>query len=121
MSDHTNPSVVRPAFMARVAGLPVESVQGLRCPESRRWADEVLDDSARLRLLAEKAGDRLHDLIGGSDDEPLRRALLKLRRDIFNGRLPAPDTADRALALVRGLDPAAASTLTDWLTGRRAL
>ncbi|MFF2699780.1 lantibiotic dehydratase [Streptomyces cyaneofuscatus] len=121
MSDHTNPSVIRPAFMARVAGLPVESVQGLRCPESRRWADEVLDESAQLRLLAEKAGDRLHDLIGSSDDEPLRRALLKLRRDIFNGRLPAPDTADRALAQVRERDPDAASTLADWLTGRRAL
>ncbi|MGC4930489.1 lantibiotic dehydratase [Streptomyces sp. DT117] len=121
MSHNTNPSVIRPAFMVRVAGLPVESVQGLRCPESRRWVDEVLDESAQLRLLAEKAGDRLHDLIGGSDDEPLRRSLLKLRRDIFNGRLPAPDTADRALARVRERDPAVASTLADWLTGRRAL
>lgn len=118
MSDNANHA---PAFMARVAGLPVESVRGLRCPESRRWVDEVLDESAQLRLLAEKAGDRLHDLIGGSDDEPLRRSLLKLRRDIFNGRLPAPDTADRALARVRERDPAAASTLADWLTGRRAL
>ncbi|MFE4381911.1 lantibiotic dehydratase [Streptomyces cyaneofuscatus] len=118
MSDNANHA---PAFMARVAGLPVESVQGLRCPESRRWVDEVLDESAQLRLLAEKAGDRLHDLIGGSDDEPLRRSLLKLRRDVFNGRLPAPDTADRALARVRERDPAAASTLADWLTGRRAL
>ncbi|MFD7758663.1 lantibiotic dehydratase [Streptomyces microflavus] len=112
---------IRPAFMVRVAGLPVESVRELRCPQSRRWADEVLDDSAQLRLLAEKAGDQLHDLIGGSDDEPLRRALLKLRRDIFNNRLPATDPADRVLGRVHSLDPAAASTLADWLTGRRAL
>ncbi|MGW3930345.1 lantibiotic dehydratase [Streptomyces microflavus] len=112
---------IRPAFMVRVAGLPVESVQELRCPQSRRWADEVLDESAQLRLLAEKAGDQLHDLIGGSDDEPLRRALLKLRRDIFNNRLPATDSADRVLGRVHSLDPAAASTLADWLTGRRAL
>ncbi|MFI8314459.1 lantibiotic dehydratase [Streptomyces microflavus] len=112
---------IRPAFMVRVAGLPVESVRELRCPQSRRWADEVLDDSAQLRLLAEKAGDQLHDLIGGSDDEPLRRALLKLRRDIFNNRLPATDSADRVLGRVHSLDPAAASTLADWLTGRRAL
>ncbi|MFB7049316.1 lantibiotic dehydratase [Streptomyces microflavus] len=112
---------IRPAFMVRVAGLPVESVRELRCPQSRRWADEVLDESAQLRLLAEKAGDQLHDLIGGSDDEPLRRALLKLRRDIFNNRLPATDSADRVLGRVHSLDPAAASTLADWLTGRRAL
>ncbi|MFW3474632.1 lantibiotic dehydratase [Streptomyces microflavus] len=112
---------IRPAFMVRVAGLPVESVQELRCPQSRRWADEVLDESAQLRLLAEKAGDQLHDLIGGSDDEPLRRALLKLRRDIFNNRLPATESADRVLDRVHSLEPAAASTLADWLTGRRAL
>ncbi|MEV1087579.1 lantibiotic dehydratase [Streptomyces microflavus] len=116
-----NTAGIRPAFMVRVAGLPVESVQELRCPQSRRWADEVLDESAQLRLLAEKAGDQLHDLIGGSDDEPLRRALLKLRRDIFNNRLPATDSADRVLDRVHSLDPAAASTLADWLTGRRAL
>lgn len=121
MSDHTNHAAVRTAFMARVAGLPVESVRELRCPESRRWADEVLDESAQLRLLAEKAGDQLHDLIGGSDDEPLRRALLKLRRDIFNNRLPTADSADHALARVRQMDPAAAATLADWLTGRRTL
>ncbi|CAO0831417.1 lantibiotic dehydratase [Streptomyces microflavus] len=116
-----NTAGIRPAFMVRVAGLPVESVQELRCPQSRRWADEVLDESAQLRLLAEKAGDQLHDLIGGSDDEPLRRALLKLRRDIFNNRLPATESADRTLDRVHSLDPAAASTLADWLTGRRAL
>ncbi|MEV7314772.1 lantibiotic dehydratase [Streptomyces microflavus] len=116
-----NTAGIRPAFMVRVAGLPVESVRELRCPQSRRWADEVLDESAQLRLLAEKAGDQLHDLIGGSDDEPLRRALLKLRRDIFNNRLPATDPADRVLGRVHSLDPAAASTLADWLTGRRAL
>ncbi|MFJ3479136.1 lantibiotic dehydratase [Streptomyces microflavus] len=116
-----NAAGIRPAFMVRVAGLPVESVRELRCPHSRRWADEVLDESAQLRLLAEKAGDQLHDLIGGSDDEPLRRALLKLRRDIFNNRLPATDSADRVLGRVHSLDPAAASTLADWLTGRRAL
>ncbi|MGW5290044.1 lantibiotic dehydratase [Streptomyces bacillaris] len=121
MSFETNPSGLRPAFMVRVAGLPTESVHGLRCPDSRRWADEVLDESAQLTLVAEKAGDRLHDLIGGSDDEPLRRALLKLRRDIFNNRLPAADAADALLARVRALDPAAAATLADWLTGRRAL
>ncbi|MBK5995304.1 lantibiotic dehydratase [Streptomyces sp. MBT58] len=116
-----NTAGIRPAFMVRVAGLPVESVRELRCPQSRRWADEVLDEYAQLRLLAEKAGDQLHDLIGGSDDEPLRRALLKLRRDIFNNRLPATDSADRVLGRVHSLDPAAASTLADWLTGRRAL
>ncbi|MEU2192552.1 lantibiotic dehydratase [Streptomyces fimicarius] len=111
----------RPAFMLRVAGLPVDDVQTLRCPDSRRWADEVLDTTEQLALLAEKVADQLHGLIGGSDDEPLRRVLLKLRRDVFNNRLPDPVAAERALARVRDLDPAAARALADWLTGRRAL
>lgn len=120
-ADLTKSPDGRPAFMLRVAGLPVEDVQALRCPESRSWADEVLDTTAQLALSAEKAADQLHGLIGGSDDEPLRRALLKLRRDVFNNRLPDPVAADAALARVRALDPAAARALADWLTGRRAL
>ncbi|MFI8199529.1 lantibiotic dehydratase [Streptomyces sp. NPDC085942] len=110
-----------PAFMLRVAGLPADAVRALRCPGSRRWADGVLDATEQLARLAGKAGDHLHGLIGGSDDEPSRRALLALRRDVFNNRLPSPSTAEEALARVRALDPAAARILIDWLTGRRAL
>lgn len=121
MTDTANSPSPRPAFMLRVAGLPVDDVRALRCPDSRRWADEVLDTTEQLALLAGKAADQLHGLIGGSDDEPLRRALLKLRRDVFNNRLPDPSAAEDALARVRALDPAAARALADWLTGRRAL
>ncbi|MFC9179837.1 lantibiotic dehydratase [Streptomyces globisporus] len=121
MTDTANSPAVPPAFMLRVAGLPVDEVRALRCPGSRRWADDVLDTTEQLALLAGKAADQLHGLIGGSDDEPLRRALLKLRRDVFNNRLPAPLAAEDALARVRALDPAAARAVADWLTGRRAL
>ncbi|WGP10600.1 lantibiotic dehydratase [Streptomyces sp. SH5] len=121
MTDTTNSPSAPPAFMLRVAGLPVDEVRALRCPDSRRWADDVLDTTEQLALLAGKAADQLHGLIGGSDDEPLRRALLKLRRDVFNNRLPDPAAAEDALSRVRALDPAAAGALADWLTGRRAL
>ncbi|MFJ9887376.1 lantibiotic dehydratase [Streptomyces sp. NPDC091287] len=120
-TDSANSPSPRPAFMLRIAGLPVDDVRALRCPDSRRWADDVLDTTEQLALLAGKAGDQLHGLIGGSDDEPLRRALLKLRRDVFNNRLPDPSAAEDALARVGALDPAAARALADWLTGRRAL
>ncbi|MFF3972656.1 lantibiotic dehydratase [Streptomyces rubiginosohelvolus] len=121
MTDTANSPAPAPAFMLRVAGLPVDEVRALRCPGSRRWADDVLDTTEQLALLAGKAADRLHGLIGGSDDEPLRRGLLKLRRDVFNNRLPDPVAAEDALTRVRALDPAAAQALADWLTGRRAL
>ncbi|MFD4593748.1 lantibiotic dehydratase [Streptomyces rubiginosohelvolus] len=121
MTDTANSPSAAPAFMLRVAGLPVDEVRALRCPDSRRWADDVLDTTGQLALFAGKAADQLHGLIGGSDDEPLRRALLKLRRDVFNNRLPDPVAAEDALTRVRALDPAAAQALADWLTGRRAL
>lgn len=114
-------AVTRPRFMLRVAGLPVDSVRGLRCPDSRRWADDVLYATERVRADGERLGDLLHDLVGGSEDESLRRTLLALRRDIFNNRLPRPGAADRALALVRGLDGPAGDALTAWLAGRRGL
>ncbi|MFD4024264.1 lantibiotic dehydratase [Streptomyces sp. NPDC058576] len=120
-TDAVNPPSPRPAFMLRVAGLPVDAVRALRCPDSRRWADDVLDTTEQLALLAGKAADHLHGLIGGSDDEPLRRALLKLRRDVFNNRLPDPSATEVTLARVRVLDPGAARALADWLAGRRAL
>ncbi|MFI9627131.1 lantibiotic dehydratase [Streptomyces sp. NPDC052042] len=114
-------AVTRPRFMLRVAGLPVDSVRGLRCPESRRWADEVLRATELLRADGERLGDLLHDLVGGSDDEALRRTLLTLRRDVFNNRLPRAGAADRSLALVRGLDATAGEALADWLTARHRL
>ncbi|MFD3494421.1 lantibiotic dehydratase [Streptomyces sp. NPDC058690] len=113
--------MTRSAFMLRVAGLPVESVQGLRCPESRRWADDVLYATAQVRAEGERIGDRLHDLIGGSDNESIRRSLLKLRRDLFNSRLPRTEVAEAALTLVTGLDASVGELLAAWLADRRQL
>ncbi|MFE9649594.1 lantibiotic dehydratase [Streptomyces sp. NPDC006365] len=106
-------------FMLRVAGLPIETVHGLRCPDSRRWADEVLAMTEELRATGESVGDLLHALVGASEDDTVRRRLLKLRREVFNNRLP--QDGDAALALVRGLDPAAGEHLAAWLAGRRRL
>ncbi|NUS80617.1 MAG: lantibiotic dehydratase [Streptomyces sp.] len=106
-------------FMIRVAGLPIETVHGLRCPDSRRWADEVLAMTEELRAAAESVGERLHTLVGTSEDDAVRRRLLKLRREVFNNRLP--QDGDTALALVRGLDQESGAQLDAWLAGRRRL
>ncbi|WP_327367858.1 lantibiotic dehydratase [Streptomyces sp. NBC_01217] len=119
--DHPPTAATRSRFMLRVAGLPVESVRALRCPDSRRWADEVLYATERLRADGERLGDLIHGLVGGSEDEALRRTLLALRRDVFNNRLPRPEAADRATDLVEKLDTAAGEALAAWLTGRRRL
>lgn len=108
-----------PPFMLRVAGLPVETVRELRCPDSRRWADDVLATADELGAAGAALGDLLHPLVGRAADDGERRRLLKLRRDVFNNRLP--QDADAALALVTGLDPAAGEALADWLAARRRL
>ncbi|WP_431782455.1 lantibiotic dehydratase [Streptomyces chumphonensis] len=108
-----------PAFLLRVAGLPVETVRRLRCPAGRRWADAVLAESDRLRADGEAVGDLLHDLIGRNEDETSRRRLLAVRRAVFNNRLPREPEA--ALAHVRSLDGPVGRALDHWLTGRTRL
>lgn len=113
--------------MLRVAGLPIDTVRALRCPASRRWADTVLAEEERLRVAGERVGDMLHDLVGrtgdgadaGPDEAADRRALLKLRREVFNNRLPQRPGA--ALGLVAGRDAATGEALSRWLLARRQL
>ncbi|MFE0687552.1 lantibiotic dehydratase, partial [Streptomyces xiamenensis] len=108
-------------FMVRIGGLPVASVRGLRAPASRAWADEVLERTERLAAQGERIGDLLHGLVArtGAQDGGARRTLLRLRREVFNNRLPRDPAAD--LALVGGLDPAAGRALESWLGDRAAL
>ncbi|WP_374223396.1 lantibiotic dehydratase [Streptomyces sp. F63] len=109
-------------FVLRIAGLPVETLRELRCPGSRRWADAVLRETERLRAAGEAVGDRLHDLVGGhpaAESDTVRRGLLKLRREVYNNRLPRD--GDAALALVRGVDEATGEALAGWLRDRRRL
>ncbi|RBM14394.1 lantibiotic dehydratase [Streptomyces sp. PT12] len=108
-----------PHFVARIAGLPVDAVRRLRAPGARRWADEVLDEGERLASAGRRVGDLLHGLVGGLDDERARRALLRLRREAFNNRVPADQAA--ASALVNRLDPAVGAALDAWLEGRGRL
>ncbi|MFD7510855.1 lantibiotic dehydratase [Streptomyces sp. NPDC059853] len=110
-------------FMLRLGGLPVESVRRLRAPASRAWADEVLERTARLAAEGERIGDLLHGLVGRTGaaeaDAAARRTLLRLRREVFNNRLP--HAAEPGLELVQALDPAAGAALAGWLTARRDL
>ncbi|WP_079127214.1 lantibiotic dehydratase [Streptomyces sp. TP-A0874] len=110
-------------FMLRVAGLPAESIHGLRCPDSRRWADEVLTAEDSLRARGAELSDLLHDLVPAADaqgtEEAGRRALLNLRRQVFNNRLPGDP--ESALRLVEELDQPVAERLADWLRDRRHL
>ncbi|MFE4659908.1 lantibiotic dehydratase [Streptomyces hydrogenans] len=105
-------------FLLRAAGLPVETVRGLRCPHTLAWADEVLAHEARLTAEGTALSDRLHGLVEAADavGAETRRALLALRRQVFNNRLPAdPDAARR---LVTALDAGTGARTGAWLEER---
>lgn len=105
-------------FLLRAAGLPVETVHGLRCPRTRAWADEVLALEERLAAGGAALSDTLHALVEAADavGDESRRALLSLRRQIFNNRLPAAPGA--AVRLVAGLDAPAGTRVSAWLDER---
>ncbi|MEU6164653.1 lantibiotic dehydratase [Streptomyces tanashiensis] len=107
-------------FLLRAAGLPVETVHGLRCPRTRVWADEVLAREERLAHAGAALSEELHALVEAADatGDEARRALLALRRQIFNNRLPTdPGAAER---LVAGLDERAGARVSAWLDDRLA-
>ncbi|MFR9725734.1 lantibiotic dehydratase [Streptomyces sp. MS19] len=106
-------------FTARVAGLPLAAVDGLRAHGSAAWAAEVLDAEERVRAAGGRVADLLHGLVGNNEDGDARRALLRLRREVFNNRLPRD--RDEAVALAGGRDAAAGRALADWLADRAAL
>lgn len=114
-------------FVLRVAGLPIETVHGLRCPGTRRWADAVLEEEERLTAAGAALSDPLHALVKstttGPDEKPgdtaVRRGLLTLRRQVFNNRLPADPEA--AVRLVTELDPETGRRVAQWLRDRTRL
>lgn len=110
-------------FVLRAAGLPVETVHGLRCPGTRRWADAVLAEEERLTATGADLSDLLHALVksttgpdGSPGDAAVRRGLINLRRQVFNNRLPADPEA--AVRLVTELDREAGRRTGQWLRDR---
>ncbi|MFJ4846596.1 MULTISPECIES: lantibiotic dehydratase [unclassified Streptomyces] len=112
-------AALSPRFMMRLAGLPVEAAEALRSPAARGWADEVLAEEARLRELGARLSDPLAAVVDGNEDEVMRREVLRLRRAVFNNRLPQDVPA--ALGLAARLDGPAGRDLADWLHERRNL
>lgn len=107
---------VPPVFMARIGGLPYDSVLGLRSPALAAWAEDVLSTERRLDADRDRICDALSELVHGLADEALRHELLALRRDVFNRRAPRPGPRHET---IRGLlSPPDRRTLDGWLVTR---
>lgn len=107
-----------PFFMLRLGGLPADAVEPLRSPASVSWAEGVLESERLLTLAKDQLADRLQVAVAGVEDDSVRRGLLKIRRDVFNLRLPDARTVEQGAA---ALDAATAELLRGWMADRREL
>jgi hypothetical protein len=106
-------------FAMRVAGLPVETAQALRAPRLREWADQAGALDERLATGGGVLSDLLRDVVGGVTDDDTRRGLVRLRRDVFNNRLPR-DLAE-ARRIAAAISEPLGDQLTSWLADRERL
>lgn len=106
-------------FMLRLAGLPADAVRALRGPRAAAWAEEVLDAEDALGASGQRLSDPLAEVVGATQDDALRREVLRLRRAVFNNRRP-PDPA-AALALAGRIGGGAGELLGGWLADRARL
>lgn len=123
MSQHPSPSfVLSSAFVARVAGLPIETWSALRFSRTYRLLARSLRLEYILTRRAEGLSAELHDAIGllnGPEYKQIRQRLISLRRAIFHGKMPA--ARDMANDLFAFLPPALAERVRRWLLGLRQL
>src|SRR3954447_4162610 len=90
-----------PHFICRVAGVPAGGLEDLAAVESVTSCRALRELEAELGQLRGPLSEALFAAVGGLEDQGLRRALLRLKRDVHN--LRSPDRSD--LEKVRSLVP----------------
>ena len=95
-----------PHFVCRVAGVPAGALEDLAAVESVASCRALLESEAELGRLRGPLSEALFEAVGGLEDLELRRAFLRLKRDVHNLRLPdasalerVREAASRSLAL----------------------
>ena len=88
-----------------------------RCGATLRWSEDVLREEDRLRERADVLSDALAAHIGRLGDAAgstqVRTALVRIRRDVFNLRLPGDPTAAATQSPLTGLAPGDVRPVTD--------
>jgi Lantibiotic dehydratase, N terminus len=85
---------VPPAFVVRVAGLPMAVLGHLRFDQTMSQVNELLDRQDQLRVEGEELSQALYDVIGAVDDPALRGRLIALRRSAYQGQPPRRGVLD---------------------------
>ncbi|MGH3521275.1 MAG: lantibiotic dehydratase [Mycobacterium sp.] len=85
---------VRPSFVVRVAGLPMQVLSRLRCAATIAVVDELVQLQDRLLGEGEQLSQALYDVVGAVQDPVVRGRLITLRRCVYQARPPRPGVLD---------------------------
>ncbi|MEP7185016.1 MAG: hypothetical protein ABI767_04195 [Rhodanobacter sp.] len=108
--------------LLRMAALPYAMLDALRLPQTERRVQQILAAEDDMEFLRPSLEDALYVLVPSLEatDARLRRAVLKLRRDVHNDRPTTVEEADiDAVAVL--LDPPTAAQLRQWKQIQRDL
>ncbi|RVX45514.1 lantibiotic biosynthesis dehydratase-like protein [Nonomuraea polychroma] len=79
---------VAPVFGVRVASVPVERLERMRCVETWALVDELAEVSAWLSREGAELSEPLHEAIGAAAGTPAKPLLVALRRAVYGDRRP---------------------------------
>ncbi|GAA4088746.1 lantibiotic dehydratase [Nonomuraea soli] len=104
---------VSAAVAVRVAGVPVDVLDGLRCTRTWRLAGELATALQWLREEGRALSEPLYEAIGALAGDPAKPLLVALRRTIFSGR--GPGRRARSDEALRALPPHLDDRVRRWL------
>lgn len=93
-----------PHFVCRVARVPAGGLDDLVAVESVTSYRALRECEAELGKLSGPLSEALFAAVGGLEDQGLRRALLRLKRDVHNLRPPDRSDLERVRSLVPDLE-----------------
>ena len=111
---------LRRHFICRTGGLPTAHVHDWRAPETIALVDELEGVRKRLTEVAGQLTGLLFDAVTHATGQ-LKWELLRIRRDVFNLRLPAPGHRDAAEQLADSQVEACLDHYIDLLHGEQRL
>lgn len=108
--------VVSPAVAVRVAALPADVLDGLRCTRTWELVDELATESQWLETEGGALSAPLHEAIGHLAGSPVKPLLVALRRSVFSVR--RPDRRACADQVLEALPGHVGARVRDWLARR---
>ena len=83
-------------FVCRLGAVPADCLEPLRAVQSMERVQQLIDVESDLDAVRTDVSDLLYDVIGDTQDQEARNALLQVRRDAYNLRPLSEDDLEAA-------------------------